>query len=120
MAGAVAMMTPIMKKIFEIVPLSKPLVPALKSNWLLMHVSVMIFSYFALMVGSLGVLVDFGNEKISTTGYKTIGTGYVLLTLGIIAGAVWANEAWGSYWSWDPKETWALVTWLVYATYLHT
>ena len=49
-----------------------------------------------------------------------IGLGFPLLTIGIIAGAVWANEAWGSYWSWDPKETWALITWLVFAAYLHT
>ena len=46
--------------------------------------------------------------------------GFPLLTIGIIAGAVWANQAWGSYWSWDPKETWALITWLVFAAYLHT
>ncbi len=48
-----------------------------------------------------------------------IGLGFPLLTVGIISGAVWANEAWGSYWSWDPKETWALITWLVFAAYLH-
>jgi cytochrome c-type biogenesis protein CcsB len=52
--------------------------------------------------------------------YRTISFGFPLLTIGIIAGAVWANEAWGSYWSWDPKETWALITWLVFASYLHT
>ena len=49
-----------------------------------------------------------------------IGLGFPLLTIGIIAGGVWANEAWGSYWSWDPKETWSLITWLVFAAYLHT
>ena len=53
-------------------------------------------------------------------GYRTLGLGFGLLTLGLISGAVWANEAWGAYWSWDPKETWALITWLVYAIYLHT
>ena len=46
--------------------------------------------------------------------------GFPLLTIGIIAGGVWANEAWGTYWSWDPKETWALITWLVFAAYLHS
>nr|YP_009547353.1 cytochrome c biogenesis protein [Adiantum tricholepis]AYW15009.1 cytochrome c biogenesis protein [Adiantum tricholepis] len=51
--------------------------------------------------------------------YQTISLGFSLSTIGILSGAVWANEAWGSYWSWDPKETWALVTWLIYATYLH-
>ena len=52
--------------------------------------------------------------------YRTLGLGFLLLTCGILSGAVWANEAWGSYWSWDPKETWAFITWLVYAIYLHT
>ena len=50
---------------------------------------------------------------------QIISFGFPLLTIGIIAGAVWANEAWGSYWSWDPKETWALITWLVFAAYIH-
>nr|YP_010027141.1 CcsA [Acrostichum speciosum]QOS04077.1 CcsA [Acrostichum speciosum] len=52
--------------------------------------------------------------------YHTISVGFSFLTIGILSGAVWANEAWGSYWSWDPKETWALITWLIYAVYLHT
>ena len=77
---------------------SSPLVPALQSNWLMMHVSMMMLSYATLIIGSL----------------------FPFLTIGIIAGGVWANEAWGSYWSWDPKETWALITWLVFATYLHS
>ena len=51
--------------------------------------------------------------------YRIIGLGFPFLTIGIIAGGVWANEAWGSYWSWDPKETWALITWIIFATYLH-
>ena len=186
--------------------LSEPLVPALKSNWLMMHVSVMMLSYAALMVGSLlaiaflvatggkdvelrgssvgtggyrnngyrlhrstdlvrqpqattgqsamASLIDNGNgktavlnlvtpsqvsaaidksllmeplspqrlslaETLDNVSYRTIGLGFPLLTIGVIAGAVWANEAWGSYWSWDPKETWALITWLVFAAYLH-
>lgn len=191
--------------------LSEPLVPALKSNWLMMHVSVMMLSYATLMVGSLlavGFLVvtrgqkielsgsSFGNnanrtknyrikgpeepkvqpettladnldngskapilsgsnpqgntavleaiaptstdsatpqveakplspqrlslaETLDNISYRIIGLGFPLLTIGIIAGAVWANEAWGSYWSWDPKETWALIVWLVFAAYLH-
>ncbi len=167
-----------------------PLVPALKSNWLMMHVSVMMLSYAALMVGSLlaiaflvvtrGQNVELKGSSIGTgsyryngyrlkqvdelvtvtqaaqllgsngsstavldrranapqvehlspqrlsladtldnISYRVIGLGFPLLTIGIIAGAVWANEAWGSYWSWDPKETWALITWLVFAAYLH-
>ena len=58
-------------------------------------------------------------ESIDNLSYRTISFGFPLLTMGIIAGAVWANEAWGSYWSWDPKETWALITLLVFASYLH-
>jgi cytochrome c-type biogenesis protein CcsB len=58
-------------------------------------------------------------DTLDNISYRIIGLGFPLLTIGIIAGAVWANEAWGSYWSWDPKETWALITWLVFAAYLH-
>lgn len=189
---------------------AEPLVPALKSNWLMMHVSVMMLSYAALMVGSLlaiaflfvsgGKNIELHGSSVGTGGYRhngyrlhrakdlvtqpqttaveqsaiassinsngnaktavldlvtaqatqtagtihtspqkeplspqrlslaetldnisyrIIGLGFPLLTIGIIAGAVWANEAWGSYWSWDPKETWALIVWLVFAAYLH-
>ncbi|MGB3557926.1 MAG: c-type cytochrome biogenesis protein CcsB [Geitlerinemataceae cyanobacterium] len=183
---------------------SEPLVPALKSNWLMMHVSVMMISYATLMVGSLmaiaflvatrgrnvelrGSSVGTGSfrdrngkptpansiastrereteirestfpiaesngsgtalldrislstmptapststplspqrlslaDTLDNISYRIIGLGFPLLTIGIIAGAVWANEAWGTYWSWDPKETWALITWLVFAAYLH-
>jgi len=156
-----------------------PLVPALKSNWLMMHVTVMMLSYASLIVGSLLAIFflvlasgkkeninlkgnsygynyvnpsltntafykteskeQYSNllgseeiqlqnkiddrlnlmESIDNLSYRTISFGFPLLTIGIIAGAVWANEAWGSYWSWDPKETWALITWLVFASYLH-
>ncbi len=179
--------------------ISEPLVPALKSNWLMMHVSVMMLSYAALLVGALmaiayivitwgrdvtlqgsswgsggdrrklvtsinldtpdtlanammseptiantsfsqtsantatlanpPILITTANslspqllslaETLDNISYRIIGLGFPLLTIGIIAGAVWANEAWGSYWSWDPKETWALITWLVFAAYLH-
>ena len=139
---------------------SAPLVPALRSSWLVMHVSVIMVSYAALLVGSLlslavlftdrgealelrsssigsggyrravattegGVIqlqsVQFStNEQLDSLSYRTITVGFLMLTVGIVSGAVWANEAWGSYWSWDPKETWALICWLVYAAYLHT
>jgi cytochrome c-type biogenesis protein CcsB len=59
-------------------------------------------------------------ETVDIWSYRIIGLGFPFLTIGIISGAVWANEAWGSYWSWDPKETWALITWLVFAIYLHS
>ena len=170
---------------------SAPLVPALKSNWLMMHVSVMMLSYATLMVGSVLAIaflfitrgqeiglrgcsfggsgyrivsslatqnvakvgsneamamgsIDLGAttavlelptmaatatlspqrlglaDTLDNISYRIIGLGFPLLTIGIIAGGVWANEAWGSYWSWDPKETWALITWLVFAAYLHS
>jgi cytochrome c-type biogenesis protein CcsB len=112
---------------------SSPLVPALQSNWLMMHVTVMILSYAALILGSLlsiGFLVisngvETNNrltlaKTLDNLSYRILGLGFPLLTIGILSGAVWANEAWGSYWSWDPKETWALLTWLVFAIYLHT
>lgn len=198
----------------------KPLVPALQSNWLFMHVSVMMLSYAGLLIGSIlsiaylvinaslerkkanGALHDQHQIEascleenftildrmptpmiavkppvISTSGlitssfsetnaffdvqnksnsftsgrvsdifskqnsflindvekrseklltlfdnlsYRTIGIGFCFLTLGILSGAVWANETWGTYWSWDPKETWALITWTIFAIYLHT
>nr|QYB21142.1 cytochrome c heme attachment protein [Austrotaxus spicata] len=59
-------------------------------------------------------------SQLDNWSYRAIGLGFSLLTVGILSGAVWANEAWGSYWSWDPKETWALITWTIFAIYLHT
>lgn len=123
-----------------------PLVPALRSNWLMMHVTIMMISYATLMIGSLLSILflvisqnktnndhNINNsslilnntkitllDSIDNLSYRTIGLGFPLLTIGIIAGSVWANEAWGSYWSWDPKETWALITWLIFASYLHS
>lgn len=176
---------------------STALVPALQSNWLMMHVSMMILSYGALLIGSLLavtlLVISYNNrlngqphpnyslgdfnllgkiqsqnstvsfedikqgesklcfwpidivpnvvgqsaemkleqlffqarktrllQQMDNWSYRAIGIGFALLTVGILSGAVWANEAWGSYWSWDPKETWALVTWVIFAVYLHT
>lgn len=126
--------------------------PSLQSNWLMMHVSVMMLSYGTLILGSLlcllflvlhfyfsknlqlnlssslaNVIED--DKKIAIKNslldiidiwsYRLIGLGFPFLTVGIISGAVWANDAWGAYWSWDPKESWALITWLIFAIYLH-
>lgn len=101
-----------------------PLVPALKSNWLTIHVSFSFFSYAAFamaFVVSIIYLLSGKKDKdsLDILSYKTILFGFPFLTLGIVTGAVWANIAWGSYWSWDPKETWALITWVVYGIYLH-
>nr|YP_009256844.1 heme attachment to plastid cytochrome c [Closterium baillyanum]ANI25732.1 heme attachment to plastid cytochrome c [Closterium baillyanum] len=153
------------------------LVPALQSNWLMMHVSMMILSYGALLFGSLLAVTLLTLSPVGSTNpelrlnttnlsiyigkknstkefpsvplvqamedkkssellyfefykaslidqldywsYRIIGMGFPILTLGILSGAVWANESWGAYWSWDPKETWALITWLIFAIYLH-
>nr|WKB17913.1 cytochrome c heme attachment protein [Ocimum gratissimum] len=153
---------------------SKILVPALQSEWLIMHVSMMILGYVALLCGSLLSVsllvitvrknrkffstsnrllnlnksfflgkVEYINEgknslkktsffspsnyyksqliqQLDYWSYRVISLGFLFLTIGILSGAVWANEAWGSYWSWDPKETWAFITWIIFAIYLHT
>nr|YP_010467199.1 cytochrome c heme attachment protein [Saxifraga saginoides]UVF29081.1 cytochrome c heme attachment protein [Saxifraga saginoides]WBQ55233.1 cytochrome c heme attachment protein [Saxifraga saginoides] len=150
------------------------LVPALQSQWLMMHVSMMVLGYAALLCGSLlsiallvitfrkdisilhksnhllklNELVYFNETKYTNKinnivkntsflshrnyykyrliqqlddwGYRVISLGFIFLTIGILSGAVWANEAWGSYWNWDPKETWAFITWTIFAIYLHT
>nr|UFP90589.1 cytochrome c heme attachment protein [Ardisia perreticulata] len=153
---------------------SEILVPALQSEWLIMHVSMMVLGYAALLCGSLlsvALLVItfrkditlfynknhllnfnesfyfgeiqcmnkksnvFGNtyffsaknyyrsqliQQLDHWGYRIISIGFIFLTIGILSGAVWANEAWGSYWNWDPKEIWAFITWTVFAIYLHS
>ena len=116
-----------------------PLVPALQSNWLMKHESMKMASYGNILVGSLFsvlyVIIDnkkknveqfkenkkiYLKDNLDLWSYKLISFGFPILTIGIVSGAVWANEAWGSYWSWDPKETWALITWLTFSSYLHT
>nr|AYK29536.1 cytochrome c biogenesis protein [Ostrya trichocarpa] len=144
------------------------LVPALQSHWLMMHVSMMVLGYAALLCGSLLSValivitfrkvirafekknndsfsfdaIQYMNERnnvlwnislissrnyyrsqliqqLDHWSYRIIGIGFIFLTIGILSGAVWANEAWGSYWNWDPKETWAFITWTIFAIYLH-
>nr|YP_009926708.1 cytochrome c heme attachment protein [Lophopyxis maingayi]QNK04999.1 cytochrome c heme attachment protein [Lophopyxis maingayi] len=148
---------------------SEILVPALQSQWLMMHVSMMVLGYAALLCGSLLSvallvitfrqairIVDKSNkdsfyfgeikymperrnflknisflsfrnyyrlqliQQLDNWGYRIISVGFIFLTIGILSGAVWANEAWGSYWNWDPKETWAFITWTIFAIYFHT
>nr|YP_010253282.1 cytochrome c heme attachment protein [Tripogon bromoides]YP_010253367.1 cytochrome c heme attachment protein [Tripogon chinensis]QTX96494.1 cytochrome c heme attachment protein [Tripogon bromoides]QTX96579.1 cytochrome c heme attachment protein [Tripogon chinensis] len=138
------------------------LVPALQSQWLMMHVSMMLLSYATLLCGSLlssALLIirfrknfDFFSKnseieyfyakrsalkntpfpsfpnyykyqltaRLDSWSYRVISLGFTFLTIGILCGAVWANEAWGSYWNWDPKETWAFITWTIFAIYLHS
>lgn len=150
---------------------SEILVPALQSEWLIMHVSMMVLGYAVLLCGSLlsiALLVitfrkdmkvfytrtnlllklkgsfyfdeiqymeNFGGstsffydknyyrsqliQQLDHWSYRLISIGFIFLTTGILSGAVWANEAWGSYWNWDPKEIWAFITWTVFAIYFH-
>ncbi len=115
-----------------------PLIPALKSNWLIAHVITCFFGYaaFGLSFGlsimyllkrrhkgdqsSLFLKVIPRADILDVLNYQMVVIGFLMLTLGIITGSVWAHSAWGSYWSWDPKETWSLITWLVYASVLHS
>ena len=103
-----------------------PLVPALQSNWLLMHVSTMLMSYGALISGCLLAFAYLISNEIGLQtffdqlSYRMLALGFPLLTLGILSGSIWANASWGSFWSWDPKETWALANWIIFAIYLHS
>lgn len=101
-----------------------PLMPALRSNWLTLHVLTCFIGYAALTVAFVfSVIILFKKEdnlKLDGISHKIIALGFLFLTLGIISGSVWANSAWGTYWSWDPKETWSLITWFIYAIYLHS
>lgn len=119
----------------------EPLVPALQSNWLLYHVITCFLGYAAFAVAcgisimymikakheesagnspAGGILASFPPCKVlDDLNYRAIMIGFPLLTLGIVTGAAWANYAWGTYWSWDPKETWSLIVWFVYAAFLH-
>jgi cytochrome c-type biogenesis protein CcsB len=117
-------------------PRITPLVPALQSNWLAIHVITCFFGYASFAV-SFGISILYllrerrGEKETETASwlpstpvldeinYKSIVIGFPMLTLGIVTGAAWANYAWGSYWSWDPKETWSLITWFIYAAFLH-
>jgi cytochrome c-type biogenesis protein CcsB len=114
----------------------QPLIPALQSNWLTSHVVSCFLGYAAFTAAfGLGIMyllkankdrdvntrfgfypsLDILNELI----YQCTVLGFVFLSIGILTGSVWAHYAWGSYWSWDPKETWSLITWLIYAAMLH-
>jgi cytochrome c-type biogenesis protein CcsB len=116
----------------------QPLIPALKSNWLIAHVLTCFFGYAAFGL-SFGLSIMYLLKRVERQGadkglikrlpgtailddlnYQMVVIGFLMLSLGIITGSVWAHSAWGSYWSWDPKETWSLITWLLYAAILHS
>jgi cytochrome c-type biogenesis protein CcsB len=107
-----------------------PLVPALQSNWLTSHVVTCFVGYAAFAVAfaaSVALAIKSKGwartlpevKELDHLAYVSVTVGFPFLTLGILTGAIWANSAWGTYWSWDPKETWSLITWFVYAAYLH-
>lgn len=99
-----------------------PLTPALKSPWLAAHVLTAVFAYsgFALAAGLAAVQLAHKGTAVSDESiYRIVAVGFAMLSLSIVLGAIWAEQAWGSYWSWDPKEIWALITWIIYAIYLH-
>lgn len=105
----------------------QPLVPALQSNWLHIHVLTCFLAYASFAVSFVcGFLYMFTwkgiippRDTLDEINYRSVIVGFPMLSAGIFTGAVWAHYAWGSYWSWDPKETWSLITWIVYAVFLH-
>lgn len=112
----------------------RPLMPALQSRWLTIHVGTAIISYgsFAVACGlSLMYLINHYRDNKDTKSiipdieacdylsYRVVAFGYLMLSLVIITGAIWAKKAWSRYWGWDPKETWSLITWIIYSIYLH-
>ena len=115
----------------------QPLIPALQSNWLTVHVLTCFLGYaFFAAAFALGIMALLQNDDPAGGGsrlrqwipdsdalegllYQSALLGFLFLSLGIATGSIWAHSAWGSYWSWDPKETWSLITWIVYALMLH-
>ena len=111
------------------------LMPALRSNWLGFHVSTAIIAYGSFGVSFVLAVIFLLRDRMTEGGfldqhipdremldiisYRSISLGLLFLTFTILTGAIWAERAWGSYWSWDPKETWSLITWIIYAIYLH-
>lgn len=104
----------------------EPLVPALQSNWLTAHVVTYFIAYGALTISLITAIIAlFPNPRekdrinFSNVTYRIISFAFPFLMMGLITGAVWAKQAWGDYWSWDPKETWSLITLFIYINYLH-
>lgn len=107
------------------------LMPALRSAWFGIHIGSAVFSYAAFVVaGCIGLRyvllvkkgkqeTDTGMEQMDYLSYRLVAFGFLFLTVVILSGAIWAEDAWGTFWAWDPKEVWALITWIIYAVYLH-
>ena len=117
----------VLATVFIIINILKPeihdqsLMPALQSPWFIPHVTVYMFSYS--LMGCAFLIAVYGlfkpQKDMLDAADTLIYIGTAFLTFGLLSGAIWAKEAWGHYWSWDPKETWALVTWLSYLLYMH-
>ena len=107
------------------------LMPALRSAWFGLHIGSAVFSYSAfILAGCAGLRYlltarktddenDLRLKQMDYLSYRLIALGFLLLTVVILSGAIWAEQAWSAFWTWDPKEVWALITWLIYAIYLH-
>ena len=117
----------ILAAVFIIINIAKPeihdqtLMPALQSVWFIPHVTVYMFSYSLLGCAFLLALVGIfkSSADIFPAADTLVYAGLAFLTFGMLSGALWAKDAWGHYWSWDPKETWAAITWLMYMFYIH-
>ena len=106
------------------------LMPALRSAWFGVHIGSAVFAYSAfILAGCVGLRYLLSAKKAEAEKtrlaqmdyliYRLIGFGFLFLTIVILSGAIWAEQAWSAFWTWDPKETWALITWIIYAVYLH-
>ena len=117
----------VLATVFILINILKPeihdetLMPALQSPWFIPHVTVYMFSYSLLGCAFLFACVGLFSERHDVLGAADtlVYIGMAFLTFGMLSGALWAKQAWGHYWSWDPKETWALLTWLCYMAYIH-
>jgi len=101
---------------------ARPLMPALRSDWLILHVLSSMAAYAAFALAAVAAAAALARRKAAEDEdllLRLAKAGFAALTLGIVSGSVWANTAWGAWWSWDPKETWSLLTWLAYAAALH-
>ena len=117
----------VLATVFIVINILKPeihdqsLMPALQSPWFIPHVTVYMFSYS--LLGCAFLIAVFGlfrsGEDMLQAADTLVYIGTAFLTFGMLSGAIWAKAAWGHYWSWDPKETWALATWLSYLLYMH-
>lgn len=119
--------TAILGTIFNIINIAnptlhiEPLIPILQSAWFIPHVSIYMFAYALLGCGSLIAVLNLkhNDSKRSNAADELIIAGVSFLSIGMLLGALWAKQAWGDFWTWDPKETWAAISWLLYLLYIH-